>query len=128
MRTVIFTFTLRRHPILFLIILADGPNDKIERNDSNSLHPPNEASSSAESANSIVLSSEDLSTSHDTSPPPKDLPVSSEAKFEKGWSATRGFLRPRIFCMEHAIQIEEMLHSKGGANVLVICHSGKDST
>ncbi|PSS33399.1 Lysine-specific demethylase, partial [Actinidia chinensis var. chinensis] len=103
--------------------VSDGLKDKIERNDSNALRLPNETSSSAESANSMVLPSEDLSTSHDPSPPPKDLPVSSEAKFEKGWSASRGFLRPRIFCMEHAIQIEEMLHSKGGANVLVICHS-----
>lgn len=35
------------------------------------------------------------------------------------------FRRPRIFCLEHAIQTEELLHTKGGANVLVICHSGK---
>ncbi|XP_061347014.1 lysine-specific demethylase ELF6 [Gastrolobium bilobum] len=33
------------------------------------------------------------------------------------------FLRPRIFCLEHAVQIVEMLQCKGGANVLIICHS-----
>lgn len=46
-----------------------------------------------------------------------------DPQFEKGWCCTRGFLRPRIFCLEHAIHIVDMLHSKGGANVLVICHS-----
>lgn len=88
---------------------ADGLKDKIEGNESNKL---NGASLIAKSIKSMVHSSEDICTS---------------PRFYKGWSATRGFLRPRIFCLEHAIQIEEMLRSKGGANVLVICHSGKDS-
>ncbi|XAR52356.1 [Histone H3]-lysine-36 demethylase [Bertholletia excelsa] len=82
--------------------VSDGTRDDIERNQSNPFHHPNDTSSS---------------------PPLKDLPASSEAMFEKGWSASRGFLRPRIFCLEHAIQIEDILRSKGGANVLVICHS-----
>jgi hypothetical protein len=34
-------------------------------------------------------------------------------------------LRPRIFCLEHGVQIEELLQSKGGANLLIICHSGE---
>lgn len=97
--------------------------EKIERNERNLLHNPNSASSSAKSIESVIRFSEDLSAVPDLSPPLEDLPVSSEAKFDKGWSATRGFLRPRIFCLEHAIQIEELLRSKGGANVLVICHS-----
>ncbi|XP_017247322.1 lysine-specific demethylase ELF6 [Daucus carota subsp. sativus] len=33
------------------------------------------------------------------------------------------YFRPRIFCLEHAIQVEELLSGKGGADVLVICHS-----
>lgn len=36
------------------------------------------------------------------------------------------FLRPRIFCLEHAIQVEELLSGKGGADLLVICHSGEN--
>lgn len=90
------------------------------------LRKPNGTSSSVKSIKCTFRSSEDLCTS-DISSPPMDLPVCSEARFDKGWSATRGFLRPRIFCLEHAIQIEKMLRSKGGANVLVICHSGNDS-
>ncbi|KAG5541007.1 hypothetical protein RHGRI_021032 [Rhododendron griersonianum] len=85
--------------------LAYGLKDKIEGNESNK---SNGASLIAKSIKSMVHSSEDICTS---------------PRFYKGWSATRGFLRPRIFCLEHAIQIEEMLRSKGGANVLVICHS-----
>lgn len=36
------------------------------------------------------------------------------------------YFRPRIFCLEHAIQVEELLSGKGGADVLVICHSGEN--
>ncbi|KAI8031783.1 putative lysine-specific demethylase ELF6 [Camellia lanceoleosa] len=82
------------HPVLHDMIegfISDGMKDTIEQNESNVLHHPNGASSSAKSINSMACSSEDLSS---------------------GWSATRGFLRPRIFCLEHAIQIEEMLRSK----------------
>ncbi|CAL0316108.1 unnamed protein product [Lupinus luteus] len=43
--------------------------------------------------------------------------------FNKCWNASSKFLRPRIFCLEHAVQIVDMLQSKGGANVLIICHS-----
>ncbi|XP_054794868.1 lysine-specific demethylase ELF6-like [Prosopis cineraria] len=42
---------------------------------------------------------------------------------DKGWNTSCKFLRPRIFCLEHAAQIIEMLQCKGGASVLVICHS-----
>ncbi|KAJ6772994.1 LYSINE-SPECIFIC DEMETHYLASE [Salix koriyanagi] len=47
----------------------------------------------------------------------KDLPVPT------GWNTSRKFSRPRIFCLEHGVQIEELLQSKGGANMLIICHS-----
>lgn len=36
------------------------------------------------------------------------------------------YFRPRIFCLEHAIQVEELLSGKGGADLLVICHSGEN--
>ncbi|KAL8159864.1 hypothetical protein V2J09_001401 [Rumex salicifolius] len=43
--------------------------------------------------------------------------------FGESVNFSRGFLRPRIFCLEHAVQAEELLRPKGGANILVICHS-----
>ncbi|KDP44393.1 hypothetical protein JCGZ_20073 [Jatropha curcas] len=49
--------------------------------------------------------------------PVGDLPM------PRGWNNSRKFLRPRIFCLEHGFQIEELLQSKGGANMLIICHS-----
>lgn len=54
----------------------------------------------------------------------KDSTHQSLNKFNKCWDTSSKFLRPRIFCLEHAVQIVEMLQCKGGANVLVICHSG----
>ncbi|CAN1149007.1 Lysine-specific demethylase ELF6 [Linum perenne] len=50
-------------------------------------------------------------------PPLKDLQVPS------GWDISNKFLRPRVFCLEHGLQIRELLQSRGGANMLVICHS-----
>ncbi|XVF75567.1 hypothetical protein PTKIN_Ptkin13bG0197200 [Pterospermum kingtungense] len=56
--------------------------------------------------------------------PSKDAPSSSiTTKFSEGWNASKKYLRPRIFCLEHAVQVEELLQSKGGAKMLVICHS-----
>lgn len=52
------------------------------------------------------------------------MPIHSTNKFQNQWNTSDQYLRPRIFCLEHAVQIEELLQSKGGANVLVICHSG----
>ncbi|XP_022748464.1 probable lysine-specific demethylase ELF6 [Durio zibethinus] len=59
----------------------------------------------------------------DLSPPSKDAPLPSITKFSEGWDTSNKYLRPRIFCLEHAVQVEELLHSKGGAKILVICHS-----
>ncbi|KAF5770681.1 putative [histone H3]-dimethyl-L-lysine(36) demethylase [Helianthus annuus] len=42
---------------------------------------------------------------------------------DKGWNMSNGYLRPRIFCLEHASKIEELLDSTGGAKLLIICHS-----
>ena len=32
--------------------------------------------------------------------------------------------RPRLFCLQHALQTEELLQNEGGARVLAICHAG----
>lgn len=41
----------------------------------------------------------------------------------EGWNTFGGYLRPRIFCLEHASKIEELLDSLGGAKLLIICHA-----
>ncbi|XP_038886800.1 probable lysine-specific demethylase ELF6 [Benincasa hispida] len=53
----------------------------------------------------------------------ENLSVASIPKFEKGWNTFSKFLRPRSFCLQHAVDIVELLQKKGGANTLVICHS-----
>ncbi|KAJ8623706.1 hypothetical protein MRB53_032236 [Persea americana] len=50
-------------------------------------------------------------------------PTLSGGKVNGQWNTSNVFLRPRIFCLEHALEIEELLHCRGGANVLIICHS-----
>ncbi|WVZ55495.1 hypothetical protein U9M48_006146 [Paspalum notatum var. saurae] len=39
------------------------------------------------------------------------------------WNTSCTFARPRIFCLQHALEIEELLEGKGGAHALIICHS-----
>ncbi|PNT78184.1 hypothetical protein BRADI_1g74997v3 [Brachypodium distachyon] len=39
------------------------------------------------------------------------------------WNVTSAFVRPRIFCLQHALEIEELLEGKGGSHALIICHS-----
>ncbi|XP_047180623.1 probable lysine-specific demethylase ELF6 [Vigna umbellata] len=53
----------------------------------------------------------------------KEMPDQSLNKCSKCWNTSSKFFRPRIFCLGHAVQIVDMLQSKGGANVLIICHS-----
>lgn len=55
----------------------------------------------------------------------KGPPMHPRDNLDKQWSRVSGFLRPRIFCLEHGLEIEELLQSKGGADVLIICHSGQ---
>lgn len=45
-------------------------------------------------------------------------------KGEKKWNTSLRFLRPRIFCLEHCLEVEQLLAENGGANILLICHSG----
>ncbi|KAI3917095.1 hypothetical protein MKX01_003544 [Papaver californicum] len=53
----------------------------------------------------------------------KGPPMHPKDKLDRQRSRVNGFLRPRIFCLEHGLEIEELLQSKGGADVLIICHS-----
>ncbi|GJN30321.1 hypothetical protein PR202_gb18616 [Eleusine coracana subsp. coracana] len=39
------------------------------------------------------------------------------------WNTNSTFARPRIFCLQHALEIEKMLEGKGGVHALIICHS-----
>ncbi|CAA2991256.1 probable lysine-specific demethylase ELF6 [Olea europaea subsp. europaea] len=54
---------------------------------------------------------------------PKSDSASSKVKTAMGWNISGAFEKPRLFCLEHAIEIEGLLSTKGGAKVLVICHS-----
>ncbi|KAG8380515.1 hypothetical protein BUALT_Bualt06G0023700 [Buddleja alternifolia] len=82
-----------------------------------------EASSVAESSRSTCSQPMEQLQVPDHSSSFKYETVSSKVEIEKEWNISNVFLKPRIFCLEHAIEIEELLRSKGGANVLVICHS-----
>ncbi|CAL5365573.1 unnamed protein product [Camellia sinensis] len=81
---------------------------------------------------SNLRSSEDLSSVPDLFPPPGDLPVSLEVKFDKGWSATRGFLRPRIICLvfqkmkAHAAVIAEEIGSPFGYNEIPLDNASQE--
>ncbi|KAG8095780.1 hypothetical protein GUJ93_ZPchr0013g34820 [Zizania palustris] len=39
------------------------------------------------------------------------------------WNTSCTFARPRIFCLQHALEIEDLLEGKGGVHALVICHA-----
>ncbi|KAL0340725.1 UNVERIFIED_CONTAM: putative lysine-specific demethylase ELF6 [Sesamum radiatum] len=86
------------------------------------LHHVNEASSVAETSQSTHQAVEQASVPSPSSSLEHEA-FSSQVKIAKGWNISNVSLKPRIFCLEHAIEIEGLLSSKGGANVLVICHS-----
>lgn len=82
----------------------------------------NSCSSQDHGASNKGSVAENLPTVSNSSPT-MNLPLHSTIKSKNGWNANNKFLRPRSFCLEHAVEIVELLQSKGGANVLVICHS-----
>ncbi|XP_047316198.1 probable lysine-specific demethylase ELF6 [Impatiens glandulifera] len=53
----------------------------------------------------------------------EDSGISSGSNYKKKWNTCSRFFRPRFLCLEHAVQVQELLHSKGGTNILVTCHS-----
>ncbi|XP_075515488.1 lysine-specific demethylase ELF6-like [Primulina tabacum] len=99
---------------------TEDTTDEAKSNNMNVNHV-NEAVSMAESSQFIRSSMEQYLV------PERSSPLESEAastvQITRGWNISNAILKPRIFCLEHAVEIEELLCSKGGANVLVICHS-----
>lgn len=67
----------------------------------------------------ILAFTVDLPAMPDLTLPPEDF------RMPRVWNTSSKFTRPRIFCLEHGVLIQELLQSKGGANMLVICHSGE---
>ncbi|KAH9324497.1 hypothetical protein KI387_004675 [Taxus chinensis] len=39
------------------------------------------------------------------------------------WKPSNGIMRPHVFCLEHALEVEERLHSMGGVHMLLLCHA-----
>ncbi|XP_042475605.1 probable lysine-specific demethylase ELF6 [Macadamia integrifolia] len=76
--------------------------------------------SSAKLNQSILPQTHDLHVGPSTS---QVSTVKADIHADKCWNTSNGFLRPRVFCLQHTLEVAEMLHSKGGANVLIICHS-----
>jgi len=71
-------------------------------------------------SNAIVPGTKPFSEAHSL----HGVPVKTSSNEKTKWNSSHGFNRPRIFCLQHALEVEELLHSEGGAHVLVICHSG----
>lgn len=82
------------------------------------LHHADEASLAAKKSRS---------PDHNCSPTSNDQAICPKVRTAMEWDISTVSLKPRVFCLEHAIEVEELLSSRGGANVLVICHSGRYS-
>lgn len=90
----------------------------------NLLHPSNQASSSAELSQSTSSPAKVRLPGTDHSLSSQEAMGSSANTPGKQWNLSIRSLRPRVFCLEHAIQTVDLLCSRGGANVLGLCHSG----
>ncbi|KAL3520728.1 hypothetical protein ACH5RR_018877 [Cinchona calisaya] len=104
---------------------AERPtSEAIKLNEENFNNHPDEASLFAESSPSTSsLMKEDQLPNLDHLSSPGHVTVSSAVKPDRGWNLSTGYLRPQLFCLEHAIETVELLRPEGGANVLGICHS-----
>lgn len=89
----------------------------------NLLHPSSQASSSAElsQSTSSPVKVRFPGTGHSLSS--QEAMGSSENTPGMQWNLSNRSLRPRVFCLEHAIQTVDLLCLRGGANVLGLCHS-----
>ncbi|CAN4114264.1 unnamed protein product [Withania somnifera] len=93
-----------------------GHNNRVDRIERDGVHSLNHDEVSLSAQPNEDQTSQSVSHTDNAVP-------TSKVDLEKECDVSGGLVRPRIFCLEHAIQIEELLHTKGGANVLVICHS-----
>ncbi|XP_034703749.1 probable lysine-specific demethylase ELF6 [Vitis riparia] len=103
--------------------LSSEVTESIKLDKCTSLQHPTGASSNTALDQSKLHSAGDLPPVPDLSLPPESLQMTLITNFEKGWNKSTELLRPRIFCLEHAVQIKELLQPKGGASMLIICHS-----
>lgn len=100
---------------------TEGTTDKAKSNHMNVNHVNEAAVSMAESSQFICSSMEQSLVLERSSPSESETALTVE--ITKRWNISNAFSKPRMFCLEHAMEIEELLCSEGGANVLVICHS-----
>lgn len=54
-----------------------------------------------------------------------DAQTADSSDGTNNWNTSCTFARPRIFCLQHALEIEKLLEGKGGVHALIICHSGR---
>ncbi|XP_075499151.1 lysine-specific demethylase ELF6 isoform X2 [Primulina tabacum] len=99
----------------------EGKTDKAKSNHRNVSHV-NEAAISVAESGPFICSSMEQSLGPGLSSP-LEIEAASTVEITKRWNISNAFSKPRIFCLEHAMEIEELLCLEGGANVLVICHS-----
>ncbi|WCJ19298.1 Lysine-specific demethylase JMJ705 [Euphorbia peplus] len=75
-------------------------------------------------ASTEIFSAEDPGNCHSSAIPDESIRCSiPDLEVPTGWNNSNKCMRPRIFCLEHGLQIKELLRSKGGANRRIICHS-----
>jgi len=66
------------------------------------------------SINSVSINSTDA----------QEIMTLSSEKSDCEWKTSSRYIRPRIFCLEHTIELQRLLQSRGGLKFLVICHKG----
>jgi hypothetical protein len=54
----------------------------------------------------------------------QEIMTLSSEKSDCEWKTSSRYIRPRIFCLEHTIELQRLLQSRGGLKFLVICHKG----
>ncbi|XP_010543545.1 PREDICTED: probable lysine-specific demethylase ELF6 [Tarenaya hassleriana] len=52
----------------------------------------------------------------------QEILIPAPSRFECGWNTSCRYSRPRIFCLEHAVEVQKLVRLRGGVKVLVICH------
>lgn len=86
----------------------------------NTLHS---CSDGGESENEIPKDSLGPEVSKETGKARIDAQAAENSDGNINWNTSCTFARPRIFCLQHALEIEELLEGKGGVHALIICHS-----